>query len=58
MNKKVVSFVKLYDRIHRKRTLEKMFYQQKRTDNMKKIRKNIKENQQIFFNTLINFKKK
>ena len=32
MSKKVVSFIKLYDRIHRKRTIEKMFMQQKDID--------------------------
>ena len=58
MSRKVISFVKLYNRIHSKRTVEKMFAQQQRSNNMKRLRKDIKENQQIFFNTFINLKKK
>ena len=58
MSKKIVSFIKLYDRVHRRRSIEKQFFQQRRSENMKKMHKNIKENQQIFFNTLINLRKK
>ena len=58
MSRKVVSFVKLYNRVYSKRTLEKMFAEQQRSDNMKRLRKDIKENQQIFFNTLIKLRKK
>ena len=58
MSRKVVSFVKLYNRVYNKRTLEKMFAEQQRSDNSKKLRKNIKENQEIFFNTLIKLRKK
>ena len=58
MSKKIVSIVKLYDLIHRRNSIKKMFYQQQRSENMKRFQKNIKENQQIFFNTLINLRKK
>ena len=58
MSRKVVSFVKLYDRFHRRRSIDKFMFQQRRSENIKKIHKNIKENQQIFFNTLINLRKK
>ena len=48
MSRKFVSFVKLYNRVHSKRTLENMFAQQ-RSDNAKRLRKKILKKINKFF---------